>query len=97
MLFDIVFYLHVQRFEGAILIDFVVIMLCLTCFTFNSAVSLVVAGINCQLLMPFYHLLCCVYFLSISNVLTTQFCSAMRYQLLCRAAHPIANNASRIQ
>ena len=33
--------LHVQRFASAILIDFVVITLCLTCFTFNSAVSLI--------------------------------------------------------
>ena len=34
--------LHVQRFTSAILIDFVVITLGLTCFTFNLAVSLVV-------------------------------------------------------
>ena len=34
--------LHVQRFSKAILIDFVVITLCLTCFTINSAVSSVV-------------------------------------------------------
>jgi len=37
--------LHVQRFASAILIDFVVITLCLPCFTFNSAVSLVVTDI----------------------------------------------------
>ena len=33
---------HVQRFASAILIDFVVITLCCTCFTLNSAESLVV-------------------------------------------------------
>ena len=37
--------LHVQRFASAILIDFVVITLCLTCFTFNSAASSVVTNI----------------------------------------------------
>ena len=37
--------LHVQRFAGAILIDLVVITLCLTCFPFNLAVSLVVTDI----------------------------------------------------
>ena len=37
--------LHVQRFASAILIDFVVITLCLTCFTFNSVVCSVVADI----------------------------------------------------
>ena len=37
--------LHVQRFTSAILINFVVITLCLMCFTFNSAVSLVVTDI----------------------------------------------------
>ena len=37
--------LHVPRFTSAILIDFVVITFCLTCFTFNSAVSSVVTDI----------------------------------------------------
>ena len=38
-------HVHMQRFASAIFIDFVVITLCLTCFTFNSAVSLVVTDI----------------------------------------------------
>ena len=37
--------LHVQRFASAIFIDFLVITLCLTCFTLNSAVSSVVTDI----------------------------------------------------
>ena len=40
-------YVHVKSFNcwNVILIDFVVIMLCLTCFKFNSAVSLVVTDV----------------------------------------------------
>ena len=38
--------LHVQRFASIILIDYVVITLYLTCFTFNSAVSSVVTYID---------------------------------------------------
>ena len=46
--------LHVQRFASAILIDFVVITLCLTCFTFISALSSVVTNNTFDLIKTDY-------------------------------------------